>query len=262
METTQSNQASWNDNAYQAWLNRFGQPEEAAARIKKDPAKRIGELYKYVGDIRQKKIMNLLGSNGSKAVALALLGADVTIVDYSADNERYANELAVEAGVRIQYIVADVLQLPADALSQSYDIVLMEQGILHYFQDLLPLFEVVSRLLARGGRLILQDFHPVSTKLITSKGKKANIRKHKVTGDYFDTSLIEKEVAFAKYLDSSAIPDASRKVRLRNWTLGEIVTSIAAEGLYVKSLEELPNLSCDVFDKGIPKSYIIVAVKQ
>ncbi|WCF05784.1 hypothetical protein NDS46_15420 [Paenibacillus thiaminolyticus] len=50
METTQGNQASWNANAYQAWLNRFGQPEEVAARIKKDPAKRIGELYKYAGD--------------------------------------------------------------------------------------------------------------------------------------------------------------------------------------------------------------------
>ncbi|MGG3841302.1 class I SAM-dependent methyltransferase [Paenibacillus thiaminolyticus] len=261
METTQSNQASWNAHAYQAWLNRFGKPEEAAARIKKDPAKRIGELYKHVGDIRQKKIINLLGSNGSKAVALALLGAEVTIVDFSTDNERYAKELAAEAGVRIQYIVADVLHLPACELTQSYDIVLMEQGILHYFQELRPLFEVVSRLLARGGRLILQDFHPVSTKLISSRGTTANIRKHKVTGDYFDTSLIEKEVAYTKYLDRGVVPDTARKVRLRNWTLGEIVTSIAAEGLYVKSLEELPNLSCDVFDKGIPKSYIIMAVK-
>lgn len=54
---------------------------------------------------------------------------------------------------------------------------------------------------------------------------------------------------------------ACRKVQLRNRTLGEIVTSIAAEGLYVKSLEELPNLSSDVFDKGIPKSYITVADK-
>ncbi|WP_242069559.1 class I SAM-dependent methyltransferase [Paenibacillus dendritiformis] len=172
METTQGNQASWNAHAYQAWLNRFGKPEEAAVRIKKDPAKRIGELYKYVGDVRQKRIINLLGSNGSKAVALALLGAEVTI----ADNERYAKELAAEADVRIQYIVADVLKLPACEVTQSYDIVLMEQGILHYFQDLRPLFDVVSRLLAEGGRLILQDFHPVSTKLISSRGTTANIR--------------------------------------------------------------------------------------
>jgi hypothetical protein len=109
--------------------------------------------------------------------------------------------------------------------------------------------------------LILQDFHPVSTKLISSRGTKANIRKHKVTGDYFDTSLIEKEVAYTKYLDRGVVLDAARKVRLRNWALGEIVTSIAAEGMYVKTLEELPNLTCDVFDKGIPKSYIIVAIK-
>lgn len=196
-----------------------------------------------------------------KAVALALLGAEVTIADFSADNERYARELAAEADVRIQYIVADVLKLPACELTQSYDIVLMEQGILHYFQDLRPLFDVVSRLLAEGGRLILQDFHPVSTKLISSRGTTANIRKHKVTGDYFDTSLIEKEVAYSKYLDRNALPDAARKVRLRNWTLGEIVTSIAGAGLYVKSLEELPNQSCAAFDKGIPKSYIIMAVK-
>jgi hypothetical protein len=48
---------------------------------------------------------------------------------------------------------------------------------------------------------------------------------------------------------------------LRNWTLGEIVTSVASEGLYIKILEELPNLSSDVFDKGIPKSFTIVAEK-
>ncbi|WCR30176.1 hypothetical protein L3476_05835 [Paenibacillus thiaminolyticus] len=182
METTQGNQASWNANAYQAWLNRFGQPEEAAARIKKDPAKRIGELYKYAGD------SPLFSGAGS----------------------------SVRRGLP-----------PVDP----------------------------------GRQVDLQDFHPVSTKLISSRGTTANIRKHKVTGDYFDTSLIEKEVAYTKYLDRCAVPNAARKVRLRNWTMGEIVTSIAAEGLYVKSLEELPSLSCDGFDKGIPKSYIIVADK-
>ena len=53
----------------------------------------------------------------------------------------------------------------------------MELGILHYFIDLKPLMEVVKQLLAPGGRLVLREFHPVSTKLITSRGK-----KHKLTG--------------------------------------------------------------------------------
>ncbi|GAV13446.1 hypothetical protein [Paenibacillus sp. NAIST15-1] len=44
---------------------------------------------------------------------------------------------------------------------------------------------------------MLQDFDPVSTKLITSAGTTANIRKRKVTGDYFDCSLKEKDVAMS-----------------------------------------------------------------
>jgi SAM-dependent methyltransferase len=58
----------------------------------------------------------------------------------------------------------------------TYDIVLLELGVLHYFLDLTPLLSVVHQLLRPGGLLLLREFHPVSTKLITSKGK-----KHKVT---------------------------------------------------------------------------------
>nr|WP_217367180.1 MULTISPECIES: class I SAM-dependent methyltransferase [unclassified Brevibacillus] len=260
VETAQLNKTSWNTGAYQAWLKRFGTPAEAAVKIKEDPQKRIGKVYEHMGDIRGKKIINLLGSNGNKAVALALLGADVTIADFSYENEQYAKELAAAADVDLTYIVSDVLQLPPDVLSGEYDLVFMEFGILHYFLDLTELFQVVNSLLRKGGALVLQDFHPVSTKLISSRGTTANIRKHKVTGDYFDTSLEEKEIAFSKFL-SNGTNVAESKVLLRNWTLGEIVTSIANKGLCLKMLEELPNLSSEVFDKGIPKTFTIIAEK-
>jgi 2-polyprenyl-3-methyl-5-hydroxy-6-metoxy-1,4-benzoquinol methylase len=262
MESNLKNKEAWNTDAYQAWINRFGTPEEAAFKLRSDPIKGIGRIYKYIGDgIKEKKIMNLLGSNGIKAVSLALLGHDVTVVDFSAENESYAKKLANKSGVEIKYLLSDVLQLPDEELTSDYDVVLMENGILHYFKDLKPLFQVVSRLLSKGGILVLQDFHPISTKLITSKGTTANIRKHKVAGDYFDATLMEKEVSFSKYLNSESSESSSSKVFLRNWTLGEIVTSVASEGLYIKILEELPNLSSDVFDKGIPKSFTIVAEK-
>jgi hypothetical protein len=98
----------------------------------------------------------------------------------------------------------------------------------------------------------------VTTNLISSRGTTANIRKHKVTGDYFDTSLEEKEISFSKFVNDS---NQTQKVLLRNWTLGEIVTSIASNRLCIKVLEELPNQSSDVFDKGIPKTFTIVAEK-
>jgi 2-polyprenyl-3-methyl-5-hydroxy-6-metoxy-1,4-benzoquinol methylase len=213
-----------------------------------------------MGDIEGKKIANLLGSNGNKAVALALLGADVTVVDFSSENEKYALELADASGVQIHYVLSDVLKLPADLLRGDFDIVYMEHGILHYFLDLQALFHVVQALLRTGGMLVLQDFHPVTTKLISSRGTTANIRKHKVTGDYFDTSIEEKEVSFSKFLPEGS-NDSVQKVHLRNWTLGEIVTSVASQGLYIRVLEELPNLSSDVFDKGIPKTFTVIAEK-
>lgn len=257
-ETSAINEAAWNQGPYQAWLNRYGTPAEAAARIKASPAGRLTGLYPHIGDVSGKKIVNLLGSHGSKSVALALLGAEVTVVDMAADNARYAQELAQEAGVSLRYVVADVLHLPEAELAGAYDLAFMEFGIVHYFTDLNPLMSIVQRMLRPGGRFVLQDFHPVSTKLISSRGSTAAIRKHKVTGDYFDESLRETDVAYAKFLPAEA-QEGLAKVQLRQWTLGEIVTAVAQSGLKLRLLAEEPNQSSDVFDKGIPKSFTLVA---
>lgn len=254
------NELAWNQKAYDAWVNRYGTPEAAAAKIMQDPQARIRSFAKFAGSLNGGKVANLLGSHGHKAVAMALLGARVTVVDFASENARYAQQLAEAAGVTIRYVVSDVLELPSKELTGDYDLVIMEFGILHYFLDLAPLAATIARLLRPGGRLVLQDFHPVSTKLISSKGTTANIRKHKVTGDYFDASLEETDVAYAKFVPESAQPQL-HKVKLRKWTLGEIVTGIAGAGLFVRLLEEEPNASSDVFDKGIPKTFTLVAEK-
>lgn len=253
------NEKAWNYLTYQAWINRYGTPEEAVLKIKKDPALRLLSLYKHFGDVKGMKIMNLLGSHGIKAVALALLGAEVTVVDMSEENAHYANELAVAAGVKIRYIVSDVLKLSSEELTSDYDIVFSELGILHYFTDLKPFIDVFYRLLKPGGMAIIQDFHPFS-KLIESRGATYKIRKHKISGDYFDTSLIQTDVAFSKFLPEEIQQEIPR-VTLRKWTLGEIVTAVAESGLFIKKLEEEGNLSSEVFDKGIPKTFTIVAEK-
>ncbi|MEC0244619.1 class I SAM-dependent methyltransferase [Paenibacillus chitinolyticus] len=258
---SEHNQTAWNQHAYEAWLNRFGTPEEAAALIGRNPEGTVRSFSRFLGDLSGIKAVNLLGSHGSKAAALALLGAsEVTVVDIAAENAKYGTELAEAAGVRVRYVVSDVLELPEEELTGDYGLALMEFGILHYFLELKPLFDVVVKLLASGGRLILQDFHPVTTKLISSRGSTAKVRKHKVTGDYFDTSIEETDVAYSKFLpgqDESALI----KVRHRKWTIGEIVTAAASSGLFIEILEEEPNRSSDVYDKGIPKSFTLVAKK-
>ncbi|MBO9607611.1 MAG: class I SAM-dependent methyltransferase [Paenibacillaceae bacterium] len=259
-EMNRANVAAWNDRPYAAWLNRHGTPAEAAARIARDPASRLGTVRPYLGELRGKRAINPLGSFGGKAVAMALLGAEATVVDIAEGNARYARELAEAAGVPLRYIVADVLALPEPELTGKYDIVLMEFGILHYFLDLAPLMTVVFRLLAPGGRFALQDFHPFTTKLIESRGTRHTTRKHKISGDYFDDTVHEAEVPYGKFLPEAERTDLG-KVRERFWTLGEIVTSAAEAGLVVKALKEEPNQSSDVYDRGIPKSFTLIADK-
>jgi len=253
-------QNPWNEDTYDAWVERFGTPLEAAVKLKMDPTVKLHPILQYFGDVKDKEIMNLMGSNGIKAVALALLGAKTAVVDISRGNAKYASELAQQAGVGVRYIIADVLQIPSEEVKSQYDIVFAELGIVHYFTDLKPFFEVVSGLLKKDGRFVLRDFHPITTKLISSRGSTAKVRKHKVDGDYFDTSLEEKEVSYTKYLPEGVVIETT-KVYWRRWTLGEVVTAAAEVGLTIRLLHEEPNLSSDVFDKGIPKTYTIVADK-
>lgn len=257
-ETVNINEDAWNKETYSAWVKRFGTPEEAAKKISENPHKFLSVLTEKFGDVKNKKIMNIMGSNGVKAVALAILGANVSVVDFSKGNMNYALDLAKSANVRINYILSDVLKLPEAFITGDYDTVFAEMGILHYFTDLTLFMKMIHKLLKNNGTFILRDFHPVSTKLITSRGSTAKVRKHKVTGDYFDTSLEEKDAAFSKYLMDNSEP---QKVLLRKWTLGEIVTSVASSGFTIKILDEEPNLSCDNFDKGIPKTFTLVSKK-
>ncbi len=258
-EHSQKNEAAWNQMAYDAWCYRFGEPAKAAEKIVKDPIGRLSTLYHYLGQLQNKKVINLLGSHGSKGVSMALLGANVTIVDIASENARYAKDIAREANVKIKYLVSDVLELPEQEITSDYDLVVMELGILHYFIDLKPLMDIVYKLLKPGGKFILQDFHPISTKLITSRGK-----KHKVTGDYFDSSIEEVEVAYMKFvpgMEELTLDERQnfQKAYHRKWTLGEIITSIADSQLFILRLDEAESQKPD--DKGIPKLYTIVARK-
>lgn len=248
---TAQNEQAWNQNNYRALLARYGQPKEVAEKIKQNPEWRIYPFGKYMPDLKDKKVLHLLGSNGVKATAMALLGADVTVVDFSQENAKFANELAHEAEVDIQYIVSDVFSMPE--MHGEFDYVLMELGVLHYFITLEPLMQLIKDKLAVGGRFILHEFHPISTKLITSSGK-----KHRVTGNYFAPELTYQSVAFSKHMPDGVQEELMQTVQ-RKWTIGELITSVAASGLRIDTLEEEPNHK--MHDIGLPKTYTLIAEK-
>ncbi|WP_404450158.1 class I SAM-dependent methyltransferase [Sutcliffiella horikoshii] len=259
-ELSRINKIGWNQAAYQAWVNRHGSPSNYSRLLKENPEQTVSHYLKYMGDVKGKKIINLLGSKGNKAVSLALLGACVTVVDISEGNRQYATEVAERAGVSLNYIVSDVLNIPPREKLGDYDFVLLELGVLHYFIDLDPLFELVFKLLKPGGKLILRDYHPFVSKLI-------NVEDNKMVanGNYFEEEVKEVEVAYSSLL-SEKERDKLQKNSIRKWGIGEIVTAVISAGLTMESLKEeagirwaFPQNSPENIEHNIPGLFTILA---
>jgi 2-polyprenyl-3-methyl-5-hydroxy-6-metoxy-1,4-benzoquinol methylase len=251
-EQSEINKKAWTYRAYEWWNLKSGSPEDAAHHMKQNPQKYLKKHLAYMGEVKGKKIINLLGSNGRKAIPLALLGADVTVVDISAENQRFALELAREANVPLTYIVSDILDLDIEHMKSTYDVVYLEGGILHYFSDLGQLTKIIFELLKFGGRLVLNDFHPIR-KVIKSYDNKSFI----LEGDYFHSELFYGDVAYKGQFPSSEqveFPDCL----LRYWNMGEIVSSVAASGLVIEQLIEEPRTDSNHF---LPGSFTLIANK-
>ena len=239
-----ANAAAWNHRAYEHWVRATGEPEAAAARLTADPRARLGPYLDDLGDVTDKRVANSLGSNGRKAVPLALLGAAVTVFDIGEENRRYALELAAAANVRVEYVLADFLAVDVERY-QPYHMVFAELGILHYFRDLEAFAAQVAGLLRGGGRFLLADMHPYRKVVPVAEGG--------MVGDYFSSDLVTAPVAY-----ESQFPEAERasfpKCTLRLWTLGEVITAVATAGLIVDKLVERPG-----DEARLPGSFLLVA---
>ncbi|MDD4297870.1 MAG: class I SAM-dependent methyltransferase [Ruminiclostridium sp.] len=245
------NKKAWNYRAYEFWNKYNGAPEDVAKDMIINPELRLKRHIEYLGDVKGKRIANLLGSNGRKGVPLALLGADVTIVDISEENEKYATELAKSAGVSLRYIVSDLLDLNTYELQNYFDIVYLEGGILHYFSNLHTLSKIIYDILKIGGSLVLNDSHPVRKIL------KLNEDVLELSGDYFDDNLQCGNVAYKDHFPTEEQKDFPDCL-LRFWTMGEIISNIASVGFVIERLVEEPRW--DSF-KHIPGNFTLIAKK-
>jgi len=237
--TLEANRRAWEAARYEAWVAALGEPAAAAAAIRADPRHTLRRLIPFLGDIAGQRILNLQGSHGRIAVALAMLGAAPTVVDFSEENRRYALAMADAAGVVIDYRTADVMTARDLGLG-LFDQVVMELGILHYHQDLPAFFALCADMVRPGGRLVLNEFHPTQRKLFSPLG----------TGDYFAAALVEGPVPYPPGLERPA-----ETCLYRFYTLAEILTAALGAGWGILRFEEHP----DWDDARSPGTFTLLA---
>ena len=259
---SEKNKVGWNQFTYEAWERRHGSPKQFAEKLIGNPKRPVRYYLDEIGEVKGKRILNLLGSKGNKAVCFALLGADVTVVDISSENQRYALELAKEAGVSISYIVADVLELNENELP-IFDVILLEMGVLHYFLDLYPLFRKISKLMGETSVFILRDYHPFVSKVLSFENGIAVAK-----GDYFNDECVEVDVAYAKLLTEKEQQQLEKNI-IRRWTLSEVINALIDSGLVIQKMNEdkgiewvFPKESPEGIEERIPGTYSIISSKN
>lgn len=237
-DMTEANRAAWNAHRFAAWTRAYGTPESEAARIVADPGQVLRRISSHIGSVAGQRICHVQGSHGRMAVALALNGAAVTVIDFAEENRRFALALAAAAGVKIEYVLGDIMQ--AGDLARAFDLLVLELGVLHYHQDIERFFAVMRRLSASGGKLVLNEFHPAQRKLFWPQAPR----------DYFHAQLVEADVP-----NPDAAGDSLGRCLYRFWTLGEIVTAAIGAGFRITRLDEHP----DRMDGTIPGTFTLVA---
>ncbi|MBR5345345.1 MAG: class I SAM-dependent methyltransferase [Clostridia bacterium] len=248
-EVSRQHKAAWEFDAYDFWVRHAGTPQERAAEDKADPVRMLRKYAAYFDRYEGVRIANICGSCGKKAIPLALLGAEVTIFDISEDNRRYALETAEAAGVRVDFVVADVMEIDLETYGAAFDVVFMEGGILHYFHDIDAFMRLMFALLKPGGRMICSDFHPFT--------KIADILHfEQPTMSYFSQEIFEGEMAHARFYDEE-IRQQIPKCRYRKYTISEILNAILNAGFCLKRFDEHPSWE----NEKLPGEFTAVAEK-
>lgn len=249
-EYSLQNKKAWEFNAYEFWIKDSGAPADRAKKALADP---IGMLKRYAGYFDTYagiRVANICGSCGKKAIPLAILGADVTIFDISEDNKRYAVEVAEHANVYIDFQVGDVLEIDLEKYGQSFDVVFMEGGILHYFHDIHQFMGIMHALLKPGGKMICSDFHPFTkiSDLLDFGHPSMN---------YFSEDIFEGEMAHARFYPEE-IRTQMPKCSYRKYTISEIVNGIIGAGFVLERFDEHPSWT----RPEVPGEFTAVAVKK
>lgn len=219
-----------------------------------------------MGDVRGKRLLNLLCGSGNDALSWAVKGASVVGVDISDVAIAIAREQAAATGLAATFVAADVYDLPDSLQDSSFDIVYSTAGIMCWMPDLAEWARIVARALRPGGRFLMDEHHPIWEHTnVTADG----IR---VTGSYFSRGTPQSASSFD--IERSAHAGAEALVmdtRVFTWPLGDVVTALANAGLRIEQLIERADPEMYVgadataaeheMAKRLPAAYLLVASK-
>jgi SAM-dependent methyltransferase len=215
-----------------------------------------------ISDWQGLDVLHLQCASGEDTLSLALAGANVTGVDIAPENIRHARRKARIAGLDATFVVADVYDLPPELRAARFDVVFVSCGALCWLPDLRRWAAIVAAALKVGGRLLMDEIHPLPGCLRFDRGRLVAV------DDYFRRDRPQWNAAGPSCLAGTGAHDVMPESVEFRWPLGDVVTALARAGLRIELLDEYPGESPDAPDAEqevlgrLPGGYVLLAMKD
>lgn len=183
---------------------------------------------KEVGNVKGKSLLHLQCHLGTETISWARLGARATGLDFSLQSINIARKIAKAAKIKVDFIHSDVYNSLKHCKENSFDIVYVSVGSLHWLKDINKWAEIVYKLLKTDGMLYVYEFHPIS--LVLSESKPEFER------DYFFTGKVEWNDK-GSYTDSAENTKKNKHI-IYDRPLSDVVNAIIGSGLRLRLLNE------------------------
>ncbi|MFM7186755.1 MAG: class I SAM-dependent methyltransferase [Armatimonadota bacterium] len=197
----------------------------------------IGQLTRLLangGDV-----LHVQCAGGTDTLSLLLVGASsVTGTDISPNMLAVAEEKAARLNLAAEWVLADTARLP-ESLHNCFDLVYTGRGALNWMMDINIWAKNVSACVRPGGHLFIFEGHPLDW---IWDERSETLEIHPDYGGYFDADICSEAEWPTSYIDADAQPASGWSTKHeRQWTLGDVVTAVAKQGMIIEILSEHPD---------------------
>jgi SAM-dependent methyltransferase len=235
------NRASWDERA----PAHAASPDYAFDSFIDDPGFLSGVVrfdLPLLGDVDGARGLHLQCHIGTDTLSLARLGADMIGLDFSAAALQIARDLSARAGPPVQYVEADAYDAVEVLGEGRFDLLYTGIGALCWLPDIERWADVVTRLLAPGGRLFMREGHPMLWSLEDTRPDGLLV----VDYDYFEHKEPVVYTEGGTYVQTDA---AFEHNTTHSWNhgLGETVTALLSRGMRITGLAEHESVPWEAF---------------
>jgi len=109
--------------------------------------------YRLLGDVNQKKLLEIGSGSGQQAVNFASQRATVTVIDISPESLKATEKLAVAKEVKLELLQMNAEEMKFDA--EEFDLIYINSVLMHVNQQ--KVLQECSRVLKKEGKLVIVE---------------------------------------------------------------------------------------------------------